>query len=148
VIDELYAASQAGARIDLVVRGVCSLRPGVPGLSERIRVRSVLGRFLEHSRLFHFEAGDRSTFYLGSADLMPRNLDHRIEVVAPVEDPAAQAEIDAAFIALLSDTASSWELGSEGQWHRVRPKKDGKPRSAQAVLMRRARRRFSLAHSH
>jgi polyphosphate kinase len=148
VIDELYAASQAGARIDLVVRGVCSLRPGVPGLSDRIRVRSVLGRFLEHSRLFHFEADDRNTFYLGSADLMPRNLDHRIEVVAPVEDPAARAEVDAAFIALLSDTASSWELGSDGQWHRIRPKKDGKPRSAQAVLMRRARRRFSLAHSH
>jgi polyphosphate kinase len=147
VIDELYAASQAGASIDLIVRGVCSLRPGVPGMSERIRVRSVLGRFLEHSRLFCFEAGGRSTFYLGSADLMPRNLDHRIEVVVPVEDPAAQAEITAAFDCLLADTACSWQLGDDGLWARVRPKKDGKPRSAQMVLMRRARRRFSLAHS-
>ena len=148
MIDELYAASEAGVSIDLVVRGVCSLRPGVPGLSEQIRVRSVLGRFLEHSRLFNFEAGSRSAFYIGSADLMPRNLDHRIEVVAPVEDDAAQSEIAAAFDALLTDTASSWELAKDGLWHRVRAKKDRSPRSAQAVLMRRARRRYSLARSH
>jgi polyphosphate kinase len=147
VIDELYAASEAGVRIDLLVRGICSLRPGVPGLSEGIRVRSVLGRFLEHSRLFHFEAGDRSTFYLGSADLMPRNLDHRVEVVAPVEDVGAQSEIAATIDTLLADTASSWELDQDGVWHRVRPKKEDRPRSAQAVLMRRARRRVSLARS-
>jgi len=148
MIDELYAASEAGVSIDLVVRGVCSLRPGVTGLSEQIRVRSVLGRFLEHSRLFNFEAGNRSAFYIGSADLMPRNLDHRIEVVAPVEDVAAQSEIAAAFDALLTDTASSWELAGDGLWNRVRAKKDRKARSAQAVLMRRARRRYSLARSH
>jgi polyphosphate kinase len=147
VIEELYAASQAGASIDLIVRGVCALRPGVPGLSERIRVRSVLGRFLEHSRLFWFESGDHSRFYLGSADLMARNLDHRIEVVAPVEDAAAQAELAAVFASLAADTACSWELDDNGLWHRVRPKKDGKARSAQAVLMRRARRRHSSAHS-
>ena len=147
VVDELYAASKAGARIDLLVRGVCSLRPGVTGLSEGIRVRSVLGRFLEHSRLFHFESGDRSRFYLGSADLMPRNLDHRVEVVAPVEDIGAQSELAATIDALLSDTASSWELDHDGAWHRIRPKKEDRPRSAQAVLMRRARRRVSLARS-
>ena len=147
VIEELYAASQAGAAIDLVVRGVCSLRPGVPGLSDRIRVRSVLGRFLEHSRLFNFEADKRSRFYLGSADLMPRNLDHRIEVVAPVEDVTGQKEIAAAFDALLADTASSWELANDGLWNRVRAKKDSKPRSAQSVLMRRARRRYSVARA-
>ena len=83
MIEELYAASQAGARMDILCRGVCSLRPGVPGFSERIRVRSVLGRFLEHSRLFVLEAGDRSDVLLGSADLMPRNLDHRVEVLTP-----------------------------------------------------------------
>ncbi len=110
VIDELYAASEAGARIDLLVRGICSLRPGVPGLSDGIRVRSVLGRFLEHSRVFHFESGDRSRFYMGSADLMPRNLDHRVEVVAPVEDIGAQSELAATIDSLLADTASSWEL--------------------------------------
>jgi len=147
VIDELYAASGAGARIDLLVRGVCSLRPGLPGLSDGIRVRSVLGRFLEHSRVFHFEAGDRNRFYLGSADLMPRNLDHRVEVVTPVEDVGAQSELAATIDSLLADTASSWELDAAGVWHRIRPKKEDRPRSAQAVLMRRARRRVSLARS-
>ena len=149
VIDALYAASDAGARIDVLCRGVCSLRPGVPGLSERIKVRSVLGRFLEHSRVFMFEAGDRSATYMGSADLMPRNLDHRVEVVTPVEDVVLQAELLSTFDALLADTASSWELLGDGTWKRVRPKKeDERPRSAQSVLMRRARRRVSLARAH
>jgi polyphosphate kinase len=147
VIDELYAASEAGARIDLLVRGVCSLRPGVSGLSEQIRVRSVLGRFLEHSRLFAFDAADRSVFYLGSADLMPRNLDHRVEVVAPVEDVALQAELAATLEALWRDTATSFELDAGGRWERVQPKKDERARSGQQVLMRRARRRLSLART-
>jgi polyphosphate kinase len=147
LIDELYAASEEGARIDLVVRGVCSLRPGVSGMSDMIRVRSVLGRFLEHSRLFIFEAGDYSAYYLGSADLMPRNLDHRVEVVAPVGDIGIQSELAGTFEALLSDTAASWELDASGMWHRLRPKKEDRPRSAQSVLMRRARRRVSLARA-
>ncbi|HZR94626.1 MAG TPA: polyphosphate kinase 1 [Gaiellaceae bacterium] len=147
IIDELYAASEAGARIDLIVRGVCSLRPGVPKMSDAIRVRSVLGRFLEHSRLFHFEAGDENRFYLGSADLMPRNLDHRVEVVVPLEDIGAQSEVAATIDALLADTSASWELDDAGVWHRIRPKKEDRPRSAQTVLMRRARRRVSLARS-
>jgi polyphosphate kinase len=147
IIDELYAASEVGARIDLVVRGVCSLRPGVPGLSDGIRVRSVLGRFLEHSRLFVFEAGDRSVTYLGSADLMPRNLDHRVEIVAPIEDVGIQSEIAATLDALLSDTTGAWELDPDGTWHRVRPKKDERQRSVQATMMRRARRRVSLARA-
>jgi polyphosphate kinase len=148
VIDELYAASEAGARVDLLVRGVCSLRPGVAGLSEHIKVRSVLGRFLEHSRLFVFDAADRSICFMGSADLMPRNLDHRVEVVTPVEDVALQAEIAATLEALWRDTASSFELDASGEWHRVQPKKDERPRSGQQVLMRRARRRLSLARAH
>jgi polyphosphate kinase len=147
VIDELYAASAAGAKIDLAVRGICSLRPGVPGLSETIRVRSVLGRFLEHSRLFLFDAADRSTAYIGSADLMPRNLDHRVEVVAPIEDVGIQSELSGTFEAVLSDTSCAWELRPDGSWERVRPKKEERPRSAQAVQMRRARRRVSLARS-
>jgi polyphosphate kinase len=147
VIDELYAASEAGARIDLIVRGVCSLRPGIPGLSENIRVRSVLGRFLEHSRLFVFEAGDRSLTLLGSADLMPRNLDHRVEVLMPIESVALQSEIAATLETLLSDTAASWSLDADGTWRRIHPKKEERPRSAQATLMRRARRRVSLARS-
>ncbi len=149
IIDQLYNASEAGVRIDILCRGVCSLRPGVPGMSERIRVRSVLGRFLEHSRVFMFESANRSATYMGSADLMPRNLDHRVEVVTPVEDPTLQSELVATFDALLADTATSWELDGDGTWKRVRPRKDDeRPRSAQAVLMRRARRRVSIARSH
>ncbi len=147
IIDELYAASEAGARINLIVRGVCSLRPGVPGLSESISVRSVLGRFLEHSRFFVFEAGDRSAFYLGSADLMPRNLDHRVEVLAPIADIGLQSELAGTFDTLLSDTATSWELGADGTWQRIRPKKEDRPGSAQAILIRRARRRVSLSRA-
>jgi len=147
IIDELYAASEAGARIDLIVRGVCSLRPGVRGLSENIRVRSVLGRFLEHSRLYFFEADDRSAYYLGSSDLMPRNLDHRVEVVTPVEDVAIQAELAATLDTLLADNTSAWELQADGTWEHVRPKKDERVRSAQATMMRRARRRVSLARA-
>jgi polyphosphate kinase len=147
VIDELYAASAAGAKIELLVRGVCSLRPGVAELSEHIRVRSVIGRFLEHSRLFAFDAADRSTFFMGSADLMPRNLDHRVEVVTPIEDLALQAELSATFEALWRDTAASFELDPSGSWNRVQAKKDERPRSGQQTLMRRARRRISLARA-
>lgn len=145
VIDELYAASEAGARIDLLVRGVCSLRPGLQGLSEQIRVRSVLGRFLEHSRLFVFETNGRTACFMGSADLMPRNLDHRVEVVTPIEDLAVQTELTATLDALWRDTESSFELDAGGRWERVSTKKDERPRSGQQTLMRRARRRLSLA---
>ena len=145
IIDELYAASAAGAKIDLLIRGVCSLRPGVSKLSENIRVRSVLGRYLEHSRLFVFEADGRSLYLMGSADLMPRNLDHRVEILTPIEDAELQAEIDSSLDALWRDTAASFELDTKDVWTRVRPKKDERPRSGQNTLMRRARRRLSLA---
>jgi polyphosphate kinase len=148
VIDELYAASEVGAKVELLVRGVCSLRPGVTGLSEQIRVRSVIGRYLEHSRLFLFDAADRSVSFMGSADLMPRNLDHRVEVVTPVEDLALQAELSSTFEALWRDNASSFELEAGGQWLRVQAKKDERPRSGQQTMMRRARRRVSLARNH
>jgi polyphosphate kinase len=148
IIDELYAASQAGAKIDLLIRGVCSLRPGVSKLSENIRVRSVLGRYLEHSRVFVFEADGRSLYLMGSADLMPRNLDHRVEILTPVEDPELQAEIDSSLDALWRDTSASFELDAKDVWTRVRPKKDERPRSGQNTLMRRARRRLSLARAH
>jgi polyphosphate kinase len=147
VIDELYAASTAGAKIELLVRGVCSLRPGVPELSENIRVRSVIGRFLEHSRLFAFDANGRSTCFMGSADLMPRNLDHRIEVVTPIEDAGLQAELSSTFEGVWRDTAASFELDASGRWDRVLAKKDERPRSGQQTLMRRARRRLSLARA-
>ena len=140
IIDELYLASQAGVKIDLIVRSVCALRPGVKGLSENIRVRSVLGRFLEHSRVFNFESRGEHRYFLGSADLLPRNLDHRLEAVAPVEDVRLQQRLGAALDALLEDT-TAWELESNGSWQRVSPKKGDPPRSGQATLMRAARRR-------
>jgi polyphosphate kinase len=119
----------------------------VTGLSEQIRVRSVIGRYLEHSRLFLFDAADRSVSFMGSADLMPRNLDHRVEVVTPVEDLALQAELSSTFEALWRDNANSFELEAGGQWQRVQAKKDERPRSGQQTMMRRARRRVSLARS-
>jgi polyphosphate kinase len=141
LIEELYRASQEGAKIDIVARSICTLRPGVPGLSDTIRVRSILGRFLEHSRIFIFEAGEKRTILIGSADLMPRNLDHRIEVLTPVEDGRAQQELVRAFDVLLADNASAWEMSSEGLWMKLRPKKGDRGRQAQQVFMRSARAR-------
>ncbi len=142
VIEELYEASQAGAQIDIVARGVCSLRPGVPGMSENIRVRSILGRYLEHSRVFVLEAGKKSTYLLGSADLMPRNLDHRLEVVVPVEDAYAQQRLSSVFDSLLGDNSQAWELKASGGWERLTPAKDERPKPAHLALMRSARARF------
>ena len=141
LIEELYRASQEGAKIDIVARSICTLRPGVPGLSETIRVRSIVGRFLEHSRIFIFEAGEKRAILIGSADLMPRNLDHRIEVLTPVEDGRAQQELVRAFDVLLADNASAWEMSSEGRWMKLRPKKGDRGRQAQHVFMRSARAR-------
>jgi polyphosphate kinase len=144
VIGELYRASQAGAEIDLIVRAVCMLRPGVEGLSERIRVRSVLGRFLEHSRLFCFEAGETNSYLLGSADLMERNLDHRIEVLVPVEAPHVRNEIELVFKSLLKDNSQAWELRGDGTWARLAPHGGERRRTAQGTAMqRRARQRRS-----
>ena len=141
LIEELYRASQAGAKIDIVARSICTLRPGVPGLSETIRVRSIVGRFLEHSRIFSFEAGQKRTILIGSADLMPRNLDHRIEVLTPIEDGRAQQELIRALDVLLADNSSAWEMSSEGRWMKLRPKKGDRGRQAQQVFMRSARAR-------
>ncbi len=141
IIEELYDASQAGAKIELVIRNICALRAGVPGLSDNIRVRSVLGRFLEHSRVFIFEAGKTTTHLLGSPDLMPRNLDHRVEVLAPVQDGRAQQRINASFDALLSDNAQAWELRPDGSWERLQPEKSERAKPAHDALMRSARAR-------
>ena len=140
IIEELYKASKAGAEIDLVVRAICMLRPGVEGLSENIRVRSVLGRFLEHSRLFCFEAGESKTYLFGSADLMERNLDHRIEVLVPVEAAHAKAEIETVFKALLTDNSQAWELGATGEWERLHPQQGERKQAAQLAAMRRRSR--------
>jgi polyphosphate kinase len=137
VIAELYRASQAGVEVDLIVRGICSLRAGVEGLSERIRVISILGRFLEHSRVFVFRTPRGAATYMGSADMMPRNLDHRIEVVTPVDDPALRAEIDEELELMLRDTAGAWEL-HDTTWVRRRPAPGEEPFSSQVAMMERA----------
>ena len=145
IIQALYRASQAGVQIDLQVRSVCCLRPGVPGLSETIRVRSLLGRFLEHSRALVFRDRNGARYYLGSADLMPRNLDHRVEVVTPVDDPASQAEIDDILELSMNDNRNSWQLGEDGRWTRVAADPDQPEVSAQDALMERALARQGTA---
>jgi polyphosphate kinase len=116
LIDALYGASQAGARIELIVRSMCCLRPGVPGLSESIRVRSIVGRFLEHSRIFRFGSGPEATYLFGSADLMQRNLDRRVEVLAPVCDPTLRGRLDEILAVLGEDDTLAWELHGDGTW--------------------------------
>ncbi|HEY6117289.1 MAG TPA: polyphosphate kinase 1 [Candidatus Dormibacteraeota bacterium] len=119
IIEALYSASQGGAQIDLIVRSMCSLRPGVAGLSDRIRVRSIVGQFLEHSRIFCFGNGGRPEYYLGSSDLMPRNLDRRVEAVVPVGDPKLRQRLQQILDVLLADDVLAWELGADGSWRRV-----------------------------
>ncbi len=142
-IRALYRASQAGVRIDLNVRGICALRPGVPGVSENIKVSSVVGRFLEHSRIFCFERpGETARIYMGSADLMPRNLYNRVELVVPVEDERAQEELLDILERSLADQTNTWDLGSDGEWSRRQAAGD-EPRSLQRELVERAQSRSS-----
>ncbi len=135
MVAELYRASGAGVRVELVVRGICTLRPGVPGVSDRIRVTSIVGRFLEHARILQFGEDE---LYLGSADFMPRNLDRRVEVMAPVRDPVLRDELKAVLDLELSDNTMAWSLGPEGTWTRRHPGDGEEPRGAQSELMRRA----------
>ena len=130
MIDHLYKASQAGVEIDLIVRGLCGLRPGVPGLSERIRVRSIVGRFLEHSRIYHFANGDgpgRPATYIGSADLLTRNLDRRVEALVRVDDPRLAARVMEVADVCLTDERLAWTLGSDGVWTRCGGEADDDP---------------------
>jgi polyphosphate kinase len=121
VMDALYRASQAGVPIDLVIRGICCIRPGVPGLSETIRVRSLVGRFLEHSRILRFGgAHDRpASYYIGSADLRRRNLDRRVEAMIPVDDPDAVLQLEQILELNLADDTQAWSLDAAGEWHRI-----------------------------
>ena len=135
-IRALYAASQAGVRVDLNIRGICCLRPGVPGVSENIRVVSIVGRFLEHSRIFAFDRRDDCTVYIGSADLMPRNLDTRVELLAPVRDEGLRGELLDTLERCMADNTNAWVLDGDGIWTRRSPG-GSEPRNAQKELMAR-----------
>ena len=141
VIEELYAASQAGATIEICARSICMLRPGVERVSDNIRVRSIVGRFLEHSRIYSFEAGDEASVYIGSADLMPRNLDRRIEVLVPVESARPRQELAGVLDSAFTDDTNAWELDADGTWTRTKPQDGAKPKTHQLRMMRRALQR-------
>jgi polyphosphate kinase len=147
IIDHLYEASRAGVRIDLVVRGFCCLRPQVPGLSENIRVVSVIGRFLEHSRIFHFGAGREDPaegeWFIGSADWMYRNLNFRVEAITPVLDPALRRRLQTILEASLRDQRDAWDMNPDGTYTQRTPVRDADPESSEAIgtfetLMREA----------
>ena len=134
-IRALYAASQAGVRVDLCVRGICCLRPRVEGVSENIRVVSIVGRLLEHSRVYSFERDGEHTIYIASADLMPRNLDHRVELAVPIDAPELKAELLEMLDKSFADNQGSWELDGDGTWHRRVPGAGDEPRNMQLELV-------------
>ena len=133
IIEALYEASQAGVKIDLVVRGICCLRPGLEGVSENIRVVSLVGRFLEHARVFAFGEGEK--MYLGSADLMQRNLDRRVEQLFPLREQSHRDKVKRLLELQLADTVNAWELRSDGSFERLRPKEGEEPLDSQALLV-------------
>jgi polyphosphate kinase len=135
IIESLYEASRDGVRIDLIVRGICCLRPGLEGISENIRVVSLVGRFLEHARALAFGEDKDERIYLGSADMMQRNLDRRVEQVFPLREERHREKIRRVLELQLADTANAWELRADGSFERLRPQDGGEPLDSQAILL-------------
>jgi polyphosphate kinase len=135
IIQALYRASCAGVYIDLIVRGTCCLRPGIPGISENIRVRSIVGRFLEHSRLYYFHANGQENVFCASADWMSRNFFRRIELAYPIENPQFKRRLIADLDLYLNDNQQAWELQDDGTYQPLAPKPDSEPTSAQMQLL-------------
>jgi polyphosphate kinase len=138
IIATLYEASRAGVKIDLIVRGICCLRPGVEGVSENIRTISIVGRYLEHSRIYYFHNRGQEEVYIGSADWMPRNLDRRVEAVVPVEDPEIIKDLQEVLGVMLADNRQAWELQPDGSYIQRHPADETKEQSAQKILMEMA----------
>jgi polyphosphate kinase len=143
IITLLYKASQTGVHIDCIVRGVCSLKPKVPGLSDTIRVISIIGRFLEHSRIFYFSNGGAEEVFIGSADWMPRNLDSRVEVITPVEEPSLILELKQMLEIILADNRQAWELQADGSYIQRQPKEGEPEMSSQKHFMAQCRPEFA-----
>ncbi|PSB54431.1 polyphosphate kinase 1 [Chamaesiphon polymorphus] len=138
MIASLYRASQAGVSIDLIIRGMCCLRPGVPGVSENIRVISIIGRFLEHSRIYYFNNGGEANVFIGSADWMTRNLDRRVEVITPIEDPDIAKDLQEILGIMLADNRQAWDMQSDGSYIQRRPEAGAAEESTQRILMEMA----------
>jgi polyphosphate kinase len=134
IVEELYRASMAGVEIDLIVRDICRLRPGLTDVSETVRVHSIVGRFLEHSRIFYFENGGDPEWYIGSADWMTRNLDNRVEAVTPVDSPAIRRQLRYVLDACLTDNRRRWVMNADGTYEQVRPADDEPVRDVQQIL--------------
>jgi polyphosphate kinase len=136
MVNALYNASEQGVKVDLIVRSICTLRPGVKSLSKNISVRSILGRFLEHSRVYYFQNGGDEQLFIGSADMMPRNLDWRVEALARVKSPELREQLKLVLDLALSDNSSAWTLDRGGKWHKVKPQEGEVRLDFQEQLMR------------
>ncbi len=145
IVEALYGASQAGVRVELIVRDTCRLRPGLAGVSDNITVISIVGRFLEHARIYYFRNGGAEEFFIGSADLMTRNLESRVEVVTPVEDPALRDELRAILDAQLSDRRSAWDMQPDGSYIQRQPVAEADATGSQEALIAAAERRYREA---
>jgi polyphosphate kinase len=145
IIMALYQASQAGVKIDLIVRDSCLLRPGIPGLSDNIRVISVVGRFLEHARIYYFRNNGLEDYYIGSADIMKRNLDRRVEVISPVESPLLQGQLREILDLQLADQRGAWDMQPDGSYVQRQPKNHDDKRSAQELLIEKSEQRLAEA---
>jgi polyphosphate kinase len=138
MIKALYEASQAGVKVDLIIRGICCLRPGLPDISDNIKVISIVGRYLEHSRIFYFHNDGQEEVFIGSADWMPRNLDRRVEVVTPVEDPDITKDLQEILGIMLADNRHAWDLQPDGHYVQRRPSSPGTEQDSQTVFMETA----------
>ncbi len=144
IIVALYRASQSGVKIELLVRDTCCLRPGIPGISENIRVISIIGRFLEHGRVYHFRNGGNDEYFIGSADCMMRNLESRVETLVPIEDPKLILELDKIITIQVNDRRSAWDMQSDGQY--VQRKPNTAVRGSQEIFIDIANKRQKAAN--